>query len=41
MRTWAGRRDNVPAAQSAFYQRLKMNSLARDGKWSPEIERAA
>jgi len=40
MRTWAGRKDNVSAAQRAFYQRLKMNSLARAGKWSPEIERA-
>src|SRR5205823_6287953 len=38
MRTWAGRKDNVSAAQRAFYQRLKMNSLARAGKWSPEIE---
>jgi fructose-bisphosphate aldolase class I len=41
MRTWAGRKDNVSAAQRAFYRRLKMNSLARAGKWSPEIERAA
>ena len=40
MRTWAGRKDNVSAAQSAFHRRLKMNSLARAGKWSPEIERA-
>jgi fructose-bisphosphate aldolase class I len=39
MRTWAGRKDNVSAAQSAFHRRLKMNSLARAGKWSPEIER--
>ena len=41
MRAWAGRHDNVPTAQSAFYRRLKMNSLARDGKWTPELERAA
>ena len=41
MRTWAGRDANVAAAQKAFYRRLKMNSLARDGKWSPEQERAA
>ena len=41
MRTWAGRAENVPAAQQAFHQRLKMNSLARHGKWRPELERAA
>ncbi len=40
MRAWAGRPDNVQAAQSAFYQRLKMNSLAREGKWNPQLERA-
>src|SRR5437764_609609 len=41
MRAWGGRAENVPAAQKAFYQRVKMNSLARAGKWSPELERAA
>jgi fructose-bisphosphate aldolase class I len=41
MRTWAGRKDNVSAAQGAFYRRLKMNALARAGKWTPEIERAS
>jgi fructose-bisphosphate aldolase class I len=41
MRAWAGRRENVPAAQQAFYRRIKMNALARDGKWNPELERAA
>ena len=41
MRTWAGRVDNVQAAQRAFHHRLKMNSLAREGKWRPEMERAA
>ena len=41
MRTWAGRKDNVPAAQRAFHHRLRMNSLAREGKWRPEMERAA
>ena len=41
MRAWAGRKDNVPAAQGAFYRRLKMNALARAGKWSPDIEKAA
>ena len=39
MRAWAGRGENVPAAQKAFFRRLKMNSLARAGKWNPEMER--
>jgi fructose-bisphosphate aldolase class I len=41
MHSWAGRKENAPAAQQAFSRRIKMNSLARDGKWSPEMERAA
>ena len=41
MRAWAGRRENVAAAQAAFYKRVKMNSLARGGKWSQAMERAA
>jgi len=41
MRAWGGRRENVPAAQQAFYRRVKMNALARDGKWNPNLERAA
>jgi len=39
MRTWAGNADNVATAQQAFRKRLKMNSLARAGKWTPESER--
>ena len=41
MRAWAGKRENVAAAQQAFYRRVKMNSLARGGKWTPELEKAA
>jgi fructose-bisphosphate aldolase class I len=41
MRAWAGKDASVQAAQKAFYWRLKMNSLARSGKWTPELERAA
>jgi fructose-bisphosphate aldolase class I len=41
MRAWAGLDANVPAAQKAFSLRVKMNSLARAGKWSPALERAA
>ena len=41
MRTWAGRKENVAAAQSAFHRRAKMNSLARHGKWNAALEKAA
>jgi fructose-bisphosphate aldolase class I len=41
MKTWAGKKENVAPAQQAFYRRIKMNSLARDGRWTPELERAA
>src|SRR5215471_8600472 len=41
MKAWGGRKENVAAAQAAFYQRVKMNSLARGGKWSQAMERAA
>jgi fructose-bisphosphate aldolase class I len=41
MRAWGGREENVAAAQAAFARRLRMNALARDGKWNAEMERAA
>ena len=41
MKAWGGRRENVATAQAAFYQRVKMNSLARAGKWTQAMERAA
>jgi fructose-bisphosphate aldolase class I len=41
MKVWGGRKENVAAAQAAFYQRVKMNSLARAGKWTQAMERAA
>jgi fructose-bisphosphate aldolase class I len=41
LRTWAGRRENFPAAQAAFTHRAHMNSLASLGKWEPAIDRAA
>jgi fructose-bisphosphate aldolase, class I len=39
MRTWAGEAKNIEAAQQAFMHRLRMNSLAREGKWSAAMER--
>lgn len=41
MARWAGRADHAPAAQQAFATRIEMNSLARQGKWRPDLERAA
>jgi len=40
MRAWAGRAENVAQAQAAFARRLRMNALARDGRWTPQMERA-
>lgn len=39
-KAWAGKAENVPAAQKAFAHRAKMNSLAALGKWKPEMEKA-
>lgn len=38
MRLWAGKAENVRAAQDAFGKRMKMNSLARHAKWSAALE---
>jgi fructose-bisphosphate aldolase class I len=39
--TWAGKRENVAAAQRAFAHRARMNSLASLGKWEGALEKAA
>jgi fructose-bisphosphate aldolase, class I len=41
LKTWKGESSNVEAAQSAFYHRAKMNSLARTGEYKAEMESAA
>jgi fructose-bisphosphate aldolase class I len=41
MKTWAGKDANVAAAQKAFLHRVKMNSLAASGRWSPDLEKQA
>ncbi len=38
IRAWAGKPDNVKAAQQAYAHRAEMNSLAREGKYSAEME---
>jgi fructose-bisphosphate aldolase, class I len=38
---WRGRSENVPAAQRAFAHRAKMNGLAAQGEWTPNLEKTA
>ncbi len=41
LKAWAGKAENVPAAQTAFSHRARMNGLAATGQWSAEREQAA
>jgi len=41
MEVWAGKESNIAAAQAAFAHRARMTSLARQGKYAPEMEREA
>ncbi len=36
---WRGQKENVAAGQAAYKHRAEMNSLARSGSWSPELEK--
>ena len=38
LKAWGGRPENVEAGQAALAHRARMNGLARDGGWSPEME---
>jgi fructose-bisphosphate aldolase class I len=40
-KVWAGKPENVAAAQRAFSHRAQMNGLAAQGQWKPELEKAA
>ncbi len=40
LKAWAGKPENIPAAQAAFAHRAKMNSLAQLGEWSDGLENA-
>lgn len=40
LKAWSGKEENYKSAQQAFYHRAKMNSLASQGKWSKEAEKA-
>jgi fructose-bisphosphate aldolase class I len=41
LKLWAGKAENVPAAQAAFAHRAHMNSLAALGQWRGELDTAA
>jgi fructose-bisphosphate aldolase, class I len=41
LKTWRGQPGNVAAAQRAFYHRARMNSLAAQGKYRPDLEKQA
>ena len=38
-KAWAGKADNVVAAQAAFSHRARMNGLASKGEWSADLEK--
>ena len=40
-KVWAGKAENVAAAQRAFAHRARMNGLAAQGQWKRELEKAA
>lgn len=40
-KAWAGKVENVPAAQAAFTHRARMNGLASTGQWSSALEQTA
>ena len=41
LKAWAGKAENVAAAQRAYRHRAKMNGAARTGAYAPELEREA
>jgi len=41
LNAWRGSRDNVAAAQQAFYHRARMNSLASQNKYRPDLDKQA
>ncbi len=40
-KVWAGKAENVAAAQRSFAHRAHMNGLASMGQWRPDLEKAA
>jgi fructose-bisphosphate aldolase class I len=40
MALWKGKSEKIAPAQQAFHHRLRMNSRAREGAWTPAMEQA-
>ncbi|MFL6696453.1 MAG: class I fructose-bisphosphate aldolase [Vitreoscilla sp.] len=40
MKAWAGKTENVPAAQKALVERARLNRLAREGRYTAAMERS-
>jgi fructose-bisphosphate aldolase class I len=40
-KAWSGKSDAVAAAQSAYLHRAKLTAAARQGEYSPEMEKEA
>jgi fructose-bisphosphate aldolase class I len=40
-KAWSGKAENTAAAQAAFAHRARMNGLAAQGQWKPELEKVA
>jgi fructose-bisphosphate aldolase class I len=38
-KAWSGKRENLQAAQRAFYHRAKVTAAARQGRYTPEMEK--
>ena len=38
LKAWVGKPENTAAAQKTFYRRAKLNSMARFGEYSPDLE---
>jgi fructose-bisphosphate aldolase class I len=38
LKSWLGKEANVAAGQKSFYRRAKLNSMARYGDYSPDLE---
>lgn len=41
LEAWRGQRENVGAAQHLFYRRAQLNAAARQGRYTPDMERTA
>ncbi len=41
LKAWAGKAENVAAAQAAFLHRARLNGAAARGTWTPTMEKAA